>query len=208
MRYWVCLSVLLLAACSNGDDTEQVRRSDLRAVLASESHRVDRKSAPSYEIDPSSIKVSAVGSKTFTVVAPYHLSAFGGEIMGDDRAQAGGELMFRDQRGDLQELLGSRNVRGIFQMPFGVVVFVSSVGGELYLVAPSHPGPPKATGFGLLAGSPSEVVRAVSGNIVFKINTGRHELRNGYLDLIFDCYRLTQAGAIEPLSCESIKVID
>jgi len=50
------------------------------------------------------------------------LSAFEGRLVGTDRGEFGGELVFRARDGSIQSVLKD-NVQGIFKMPFGLVVF-------------------------------------------------------------------------------------
>ncbi len=98
-------------------------------------------------------------------------------------------------------------------MPFGVVVFtglahMSMDKGQIYLVSSAPNAAPTVAPFRSLAGAPSEVTRTVSGDVVFKINSGRYEKKGIAYEAIKDCYRLTKAGEVESLSCSSIVIVD
>jgi hypothetical protein len=147
------------------------------------------------------------------VIPSYRLDAFDGQLMGDDRGEFGGELMFRDRQGSTR-LLMKRNVHGIFQMPFGVVVFTglahmrSNVGGT-YLVTASPESIPVVAPFRTLQGAPEEVVRTLSGELAFKVLNGRFK-RDGAGDRVEakDCYLMKMSGEIKKLSCTSIVIVN
>ena len=106
-----------------------------------------------------------------------------------------------------------KNVHGIFQMPFGVAVFtgLAHLGldeGQIYLVSPGANGAPTATPFRSLAGAPSEVTRTVSGEVVFKVDSGRYEKKENAYQAIKDCYRLTKSGDVASLPCSSMVIVD
>lgn len=211
----IFLSVfLLLAACRGQEEKIEVHRADVqRAEASARSSITDRASPLSYQARMEGFGEAGPVVKVINVIPPYRLDAFGGQLMGDDRGEFGGELMFRDRQGGFH-LLMKRNVHGIFQMPFGVVVFTglshlgSNVGG-VYLVKASSDSIPMVTPFQALKGAPDEVVRTLSGELVFKVFNGHFE-RNaaGYEEAAKDCYLMRKSGEIEKLRCSSIVIAD
>ncbi len=213
---WYCLSLILvvLTACHERGNVEQVHHADAQSAEASAiAHLEDHSSPNGYQIEVSGYGENGLETKVVDVVPSYRLAAFGGELMGDDRGEFGGELMFRDKHGLVHQVL-KENVHGIFQMPFGIVVFtglahLSFDSGRTYLVTASPGGVPIATPFHPLPGSPEQVVRALSGSLIFKVNNGRFEKNSvGYKAPAKDCYRLTKSGDVENLACASIGIVN
>jgi hypothetical protein len=133
----------------------------------------------------------------------YALAAFDGQFFGADRGEWGGELVFRDPNGADHRLL-EENVHGIFQMPFGIVVFtgLAHMGG-IYVVTrrgvvvTAHP---------LLAlpGAPSDVFPTSANDLVFRVQTRRFEKRGAVSVPRKDCYVLDKGGALRTHSCASV----
>jgi len=213
MRLCLCLAVLTLAACHGSGEPVHVHRADAEAAAAKERHRDPNPSSPpSYQVELHGFGEDGEHVRSIDVYALYQLAAIGGELMGDDRGEWGGELMFRDPRGGIHKVLG-KNVHGIYAMPFGVVAFtglahLSRNVGEVYLVSPAKDGSIAATPFRTLTGAPFEVVRAVSGELVFKVYSGRFEKKGDHYESILDCYRMTKAGDVASLPCSSIVIVD
>lgn len=121
--------------------------------------------------------------------------------------------MFRDHNGGLHQVLG-KNVHGIFKMPFGIVTFTGLAhlgrdSGDVYLVTALPVDNPVAKLLHHLPGSPEQVVRAVSGNLLFKVNNGHFEKNNiGYKVSAKDCYRMTKNGDIQKIDCSSIVIVN
>ncbi len=213
MRYCLYALALALAACGGSVAPVMVHRADADAAALREGPRsAFPQSSLSYETELHSFGEDGEHVRTIDIHPLYELHAFGGELMGDDRGEWGGELMFRDQHGALHRMLG-KNVHGILQMPFGVVVFtgLAHLGldeGQIYLVSPGANGAPTATPFRSLAGAPSEVTRTVSGEVVFKVDSGRYEKKENAYQAIKDCYRLTKAGDVASLPCSSMVIVD
>jgi hypothetical protein len=206
--------MLALGACHDQEEKVEVRRADAqRAVAAAMSHVEDRASSFGYQAQTEGAGENGLVVNVIDVIPSYRLDAFGGQLMGDDRGEFGGELMFRDQQGTTR-LLMKRNVHGIFQMPFGVVVFTglahlrNNVGGT-YVVTASPESNPVVTPFQALNGAPEEVVRTLSGELVFKVLNGRF-VRNEAGDKVEDkdCYLMKKSGEIKRLSCESIVIVN
>ena len=113
--------------------------------------------------------------------------------------------MFRDRHGLVHRVL-NENVHGIFQMPFGIVVFtglahLSLNSGKTYLVTASQGGVVAGL-FRTLPGAPDQVVRDSSVDLRFQVFNGRFEKNEaGEEDPAEDCYRMTKSGAIEKMSC-------
>ncbi|WP_266172103.1 hypothetical protein [Dyella subtropica] len=208
------LLVLVLVACHDRDKKVEVRHADAqRAAAAAMSHVEDRTSSFGYQAQTNGVGENGPVVNVIDVIPSYRLDAFGGQLMGDDRGEFGGELMFRDQQ-ESTHLLMKRNVHGIFPMPFGVVVFTglahmrSNVGGT-YLVTASPGSIPVVTPFRPLQGAPEEVLRTLSGELVFKVFNGRFE-RNEAGEGVEakDCYLMKKSGEIKELSCTSIVIVN
>jgi hypothetical protein len=206
--------MLVLVACHDQEAKVEVRRADAqRAAAAAISHVEDRASSFGYQAQTEGLGENGSVLNVIDVIPSYRLDAFGGQLMGDDRGEFGGELMFRDQQGSTR-LLMKRNVHGIFQMPFGVVVFTglahmrSNVGGT-YLVTASPGSIPVIAPFRTLQGAPEEVVRTLSGELAFKVLNGRFE-RDGSGDRVEakGCYLMKKSGEIKKLSCTSIVIVN
>lgn len=212
MRLYLCFASLMLVACQMSGEPVQVHRADAAAALAREMARAPVPQSPaSYQIELRSVDADGMHLHA-NVYAPYQLSAFGGELMGDDRGEWGGELMFRDAQGGVHKVLG-KNVHGIYVMPFGVAVFTGLAhmgmnSGEVYLVSLAKDGSAVATPFRTLAGAPMEMVRAVSGELVFKVPSGHFRHVGDHMEEDRDCYRMTMAGKVESLSCSDIVIVD
>ncbi|MBB6187686.1 hypothetical protein [Rhodanobacter sp. MP7CTX1] len=206
--------LLVVVACHDQEEKVEVRRADAqRAATTAMSHVADRASSFGYQTQTEGLGENGPVVHVIDVIPSYRLDAFGGQLMGDDRGEFGGELMFRDQQGSTR-LLMKRNVHGIFQMPFGVVVFTglahmrSKVGGT-YLVTASPGSIPVVAPFRALQGAPEEVVRTLSGELVFKVLNGRFE-RDGTGEKLEakDCYLMKKSGEIKKLSCASIVIVN
>lgn len=145
---------------------------------------------------------------TIRATPDFVLPAFGGELLGADRGEWGGELMFRDRDGALSRLLG-RNVRGIVQMPFGIVVFtglahLSSSTGGIYSVARRADGTMAATLIHKLDGAPSAIRWTTQGDLVFKVDIldpHSHSLFGGQH---VRCLLLDKSGVLHRQLCAAI----
>ena len=210
----VIVLMLVLAACRNPEEKVKVRRADAqRAAAAAMCHVEDRTASFGYQVQTEGFGENGLVVKAIDVIPSYRLNAFGGQLMGDDRGEFGGELMFRDKQGSTH-LLMKKNVHGIFQMPFGVVVFTGLAHmrtnvGETYLVTASSASIPVVARFRVLQGAPEEVVRTLSGELVFKVFNGRFESsETGDKVAAKDCYLMTKSADVMKLSCASIVIVD
>jgi hypothetical protein len=207
---WRILSliVVMLSACHDRGDRQEAHRAEANEAEASKGWHFEDPSSPNgYQVEMDSYGENGRITTVVHVAPAYRLKAFGGELMGDDRGEFGGELMFRDQHGLVHRVL-KENVHGIFQMPFGIVAFtglahLSLNSGKIYLVTAS-PGGVVAGLFRTLPGAPDQVVRDSSADLHFKVFTRRFEKNEaGEEGPAEDCYRMTNSGTIEKMSCAS-----
>jgi hypothetical protein len=206
--------MLVLIGCHGQEEKVEVHRADAqRATAAAISHVEDRTSSFGYQAQTEGVGENGRVVNVIDVIPSYRLDVFGGQLMGDDRGEFGGELMFRDQQGSTRVLM-KRNVHGIFQMPFGVVIFTGlahmrSTVGEIYLVTVSPESTPVVAPFRELQGAPEEVVRTVSGELVFKVFNGHFERNEaGERAEAKDCYLMKKNGEIKRLACTSIVIVN
>lgn len=144
--------------------------------------------------------------KVIHEVPAYALAAYDGLLLGADRGEWGGELLFRGRKGEIHRVL-ERNVHGIFEMPFGIVVFtglahMNSNKGAIYMVNRNRGEDISANIFRTLPGAPRDVFRTESGDVVFRVSTG--EFRDASREETLDCYLLKKDGTIEALPCSSV----
>jgi hypothetical protein len=106
----------------------------------------------------------------------HSLSAFGGRLLGTDRGEWIGQLVFERPNGK-QETLLRENVIGIIRNPSGVYVFtgLAHMGGNdgfIYRVAPSSAGHINITLLGRLPGVPSNITQDPQQVVSFLVSTG------------------------------------
>ncbi len=147
--------------------------------------------------------------RTLVVRKPaFVLAAFGGYLMGGNRGEWGGELVFRGPDGKIEVLL-EKNIEGIFSMPVGVLAFsglahMSYNEGAIYLVKVGSDGHISASLWRSLPGAPLDVSRTDKGDLVFRVFSGRFEKKDGISHTVLDCYLLDTAGGINSIPCKSI----
>jgi hypothetical protein len=134
--------------------------------------------------------------------------AFGGELLGSDRGEWGGELVFRDGGGAIHPLI-NRNVRGIAPMPFGVAVFTGLAhlgmsAGNIYSVARRADGAVAATLIHNLRGSPEAIRWTTSGDLVFQVDIQDPHRRGLFGGQKTRCLLLDRSGALRKQLCAAI----
>ncbi|HWX66840.1 MAG TPA: hypothetical protein VNZ27_10495 [Rhodanobacter sp.] len=140
---------------------------------------------------------------------PVHaLAAYDGQLLGGDRGEWGGELLFRDSKGEIHRLL-EKNVHGIFEMPFGIVAFtglahMNSNQGAIYIVSRNRNNDISVNISRRLPGAPRDVFRTEAGDVVFRVSTGEFKDNSASREETLDCYLLKKSGAIEALPCSSV----
>jgi hypothetical protein len=128
----------------------------------------------------------------------------GGALLGGDRGEWGGELVFKPVSGPPRVLV-DENVHGIFDTPGGAVAFVglahmSLNRGRILLVVPSGEGY-EAKEFRTLSGAPMDVARTTDGEIVFRTFSGNRSAT----EPMFACHLLDRGGVVRELPCSSIQ---
>lgn len=138
------------------------------------------------------------------------LAAFGGNLLGADRGEWAGELVFRDAGGVIHPLL-DQNVRGIARMPFGVIVFtgVAHLGvskGAVYRVDQSPDGALAATLIRRLPGSPEELRRTTRGDLAVRVDIEEWHPHDWFhlRDSRTSCLRLDRTGKFHRQLCMAI----
>jgi hypothetical protein len=137
-----------------------------------------------------------------TIKADYALPAFGGRLLGTDRGEWVGELLFQDEAGRLETLL-HENVHGIVENQAGVFVFTgldhmrTSVG-DIYTVVLTKNNDVIANRLGRIPGAPRSVTKQRDGTITFLVATRRYD---GEGRPVYDCYELRDKLVGRSLSC-------
>jgi len=147
---------------------------------------------------------------TFNARPDFTLAAFGGYLLGADRGEWGGELMFRDRNGAIHRLV-DRNVRGIIRMPFGVVVFtglahLSQSAGAIYRVDQRPDGTVSTSVLHVLPGAPGAISWTTRGDLVFEV-TMPYLYRRGLFPFRAArtrCLRLDRTGVLQRQLCVAI----
>lgn len=126
------------------------------------------------------------------IVVPDHsLDAFGGQLLGTDRGEWIGKLMFQDADGKLETIL-NENVHGIVKNSDGIFVFtglahLSTNEGYIFSILRGPDGPVTASRLGRLPGAPTRVSQSqpdgVTSFLVYSGFSGNSPL--------FECYQLT-----------------
>lgn len=134
--------------------------------------------------------------------ADYMLPAFGGRLLGTDRGEWVGELLFQDEAGRLETIL-HENVHGIVENPAGISVFnglnhMRTNVGDIYTVTLTKNNDVVATRLGRIPGAPRDVTKQRDGTTTFLVTTERHD-REGRP--IYDCYELRGKLVEHSLSC-------
>jgi hypothetical protein len=138
----------------------------------------------------------------------FVLPAFDGVLLGSDRGEWGGELVFRDRDGKFHQLL-NRNVRGIVRTPSGIVVFVGlahlfgSAGG-IYRVSLDGDGTVAATLIHDLRGSPRAIQWTRHGDLVFQVDILAFRRYGLLSSQKTRCFLLDSAGMLRRQLCAAI----
>ena len=100
----------------------------------------------------------------------------GGYLLGSDRGEWGGELVFLDDKSRATRLI-VKNTRGVYRMPFGIVAVCGLAhltinDGALFLVAVPPRGEPRASLWKSLPGAPSRSGMLSDGNLYIACQGG------------------------------------
>jgi hypothetical protein len=130
------------------------------------------------------------------------LQAFGGKLLGTDRGEWIGELLFQDETGGVARVL-HENVLGIAENPEGIFVFTGlhhrgTNIGFIHIVALIRENDVVATRLGRIPGAPSNVTRQPDGTTTFLVATDRYDQKKR---LIHECYELRGKVVERSLSC-------
>lgn len=161
---------------------------------------------PAYPVEVVGLDETGPHVHHFLQKAEYVFNAFDGELLGADRGEWGGEMVFRDASGNVHPVL-KRNVDGIVQMPFGVVVFtgLSHLGhstGAIFRIERLNDGAVVAKRLHALRGPASELRWTTDGDLVFSVQyVSRHGLFRG---LHTQCLLLDRSGGLHTQLCLAI----
>lgn len=131
-----------------------------------------------------------IAEKLQTVTVDHVLPAFDGKLLGIDRGEWGGSLIFEDAAGSRQVVL-DENVRGLIENPAGIFAFtgLAHLGineGYIYVITREPNEKIYATMLGKLPGTPSQVTQLADRRTAFLVYSG-HRNNAPY----FECYALT-----------------
>jgi hypothetical protein len=146
--------------------------------------------------------------KTIEFVPDHMLAAFDGQLLGGDRGEWGGELVFRDKHAVIHRML-EHNVLAIIRMPFGIAVFtgLAHMGmskGAIYVVRQEGHQLPRASLLYELSGVPSDIEWTVDNDLAFKVRPGMRA-KYDFLSLSpSECHLLDKKGELRMLSCALI----
>lgn len=146
--------------------------------------------------------------KTIEFVPDHMLAAFDGQLLGGDRGEWGGELVFRDKDAVIHRML-EHNVRAIIRMPFGIAVFtgLAHMGmskGAIYVVAQERGQLPRASLLHGLSGAPSDIKWTVDNDLVFTVQPDIRTKHDFFFPRTPECYLLAKNGALRMFSCALI----
>ena len=212
---WMLLALLMLGwSCSSrGDQGHAVVKVRGPAVADSASLNVSSSSPEDFAQFAYPVEVVGYGEdgkhvKTISVEPKHVLAAFGGHLLGGDRGEWGGELVFRD-RDAVNHLLLNQDVRAIILMPFGVVVFTGLAhmgfsNGAMYVVRLDTAQLPHASLLHGLSGAPSDIRWTTGNDLVFTVQPGIRSKHDFFSPPQPECYLLGKRGELKSLPCESI----
>ena len=135
------------------------------------------------------------------IKADYVLPAFGGKLLGTDRGEWTGELLFQDEAGGVERIL-HENIHGIVRNRVGIFVFtglhhMGTNVGYIYAIALTSNNDVVATRLGRIPGAPSDVTQHSDGTTNFLVATERYDLGRP----VYDCYELTGKLVKRSLGC-------
>lgn len=129
-------------------------------------------------------------SKPEILIPDHTLRAFDGQLLGTDRGEWIGQLIFQDATGNLNPLL-KENVHGIIENSAGVFVFtgLAHLGineGYIYVVTLGPNEQVEASLLGRLPGAPAQLAQQPDGSTTFLVYAGYKGNRQ-----VYECYSLT-----------------
>lgn len=160
-------------------------------------------SVPGYLVETTGIDETGTHTDRFLQEPDYVLAVFGGQLLGADRGEWGGELVFRDAGGTVHPVLKG-NVRGIVKMPFGLIVLtglnhLGSGAGAIFRVEQHRDGEVVATRKYSLRGGPNDARWTTDGDLVFSIH---YVSRDGlFRRTRMQCLLLDRSGDLRRLPC-------
>lgn len=142
--------------------------------------------------------------KVSTINVDYAIPAFGGQLLGTDRGESIGALLFKDATGNITVLL-NENVQGMVQNQVGLFVFtglahLGTNDGFIYTVKRGVSNRLAVERLGRLPGAPSEVTQLADGTTTFLVFAG-YKGEHQY----FECYSLVGNVVSHSNACKSPK---
>ena len=215
MRFLLLIAVIVLSSC-NAQQPEvldsRLRVSGLSFDYTSESSvqpRLPKDLANlTYETQVIGYGVNGKVTSTTRQTPTYALPINDGYLLGGDRGEWGGELVFRRPDGSTEVLL-NENVQGIFQTSIGIVVFtgLAHMGindGAIYLVNNGNDVKITSSLLHKLPGSPSDIYFTHTQELVFRVVSGRFKTEGSISRPILDCYVLSTTGSIRQIPCATV----
>jgi hypothetical protein len=136
----------------------------------------------------------------------HSLSALGGQLIGVDGGEWGGELLFKDQRGTTKRLL-NENVRGIVRMPSGTVIILTGLAhkrvnrGAVYTVLGASNEDMRLQLVHDLQGAPRDLVQQSDGALAFRVFTGQFIGEGREATAVYACRILDTTLVLRTVEC-------
>jgi hypothetical protein len=121
----------------------------------------------------------------------HRLPAYGGELLGSNRGEFGGELSFRSRDGAITRLM-EKNVVGLYSMPFGFVAVTALAHlrvneGEILVISRIAESRLRVDNLAVLPAAPMEARQRSDGSIEMRLFSG-HFAKDG--NAIHQCWVL------------------
>lgn len=138
--------------------------------------------------------------RTQTLTVDHSLPAFDGKLLGTDRGEWIGKLMYQDETGKIHVLI-NENVHGIIENEAGIFAFtgLSHLGtndGYIHVITQAPDRTVKTKLLGRLPGAPSQVQQQSNGSANFLVYAGYRDDSPYY-----ECYALAGSTVDHSLDC-------
>jgi hypothetical protein len=211
---WMLVALVVVACVCQSQDIRLDSKIAVKGSAVDASRWPNAGAVISDEVSSLTYPVQVVGygedgkhAKNLNVTPDYALSIYGGQLLGGDRGEWGGELVFRDKAGVIHPLL-NHNVVGIVPMPFGTVVFTSLAHGTgegaIYTVGLDKDGLPRATLLYDLQGSVSDILWTVNDDLVFTVQPGLRTKQDLFPPRSPECHVLDKKAVLSTVSCGDV----
>lgn len=214
MRSLFLLLALLTCSCSQNDTSQQSEGSP--AAGTPKLARTDMKVAPSsgpidlsllaYDTEVVSFGKNGRQVRLIKHIPDYALRFADGILLGGNRGEWGGELIFRDKAGIDHRIL-DENVQGIFEQPTGAVVLtglahMSTNEGSIYeLEATTGQEFPQPKLIHKLVGSPRKIMQTTAKTLEIRVDVWETQTLNESSEPSPHCYLLGTDKSLANFPC-------